>query len=204
VRCSAGLGWSQVTNGGAPVNKTIGSTVVLLSASLMLTGCDWEVWWPSRDPDRAEIACADIRNVELFDACRELPAAASEAADEFLLDARVPTVVLQGESVRRDEELEVLISVNNPGDVTWNGHVSATFDADCDGAQTEEIIPVRAVTVRAGATVRIQASALCTEMPLGDRRLTTALYGPDPVDLLEETIILFPLTTDPAPGVGPS
>jgi hypothetical protein len=41
-------------------------------------------------------------------------------------------------------------------------------------------------------------------MPLGDRRLTTALYGPDPVDLLEETIILFPLTTDPAPGAGPS
>ena len=182
------------------MNKTIGSTIVLLGTTLMLSACDWEVWWPSEDPDRAEIACADIRNVERFDACRELPAAPPEAADEFLVGASVPTVVLEAESVQRDEELEVLISVNNPGDVTWNGHVSATFDSDCDGAQTEEIIPVRAITVRAGATIRIQASALCSTMPLGDRRLTSALYGPDPVDLLEETIILFPLT----PGVGPS
>ncbi len=182
------------------VNKTIGTTVILLAASLILSACEWEIWWPSEDPDSAEIVCADIRNVERFDACRELPDAALEAADEFLGDARVPTVVLQGESVQRDEELEVLISVSNPGDVTWNGHVSATFDSDCEGTQTEEIIPLRAITVRAGATVRIQASALCTAMPLGDRRLTTALYGPDPIDLLEETIILFPLT----PGVGPS
>lgn len=173
---------------------------MLFGASLLLSACDWEAWWPAKDPDRAEIACADIRNVERLDACRELPAAAPEAADEFLVDASVPTVVLQAESVQREEELELLISVNNPGDVTWNGHVSATFDADCDGAQTEEIIPLRAITVRAGATVRIQASALCTAMPLGDHRVTTALYGPDPVDLLEETIILFPLT----PGVGPS
>jgi hypothetical protein len=179
------------------VNTVKGSMFFLLSASLMVTGCDWEAWWSSPDPDRAEIACADIRNVDLFDACRELPPAAPEAADEYLEGASLPTVVLEGEPVRADETLEVLILVNNPSDVTWNGHVSATFDADCNGAETQNIIPVRPLTARAGATIRIQASALCTEMPVGERALTTALHGPDPVDRLEETIILFHLRVDP-------
>ena len=179
------------------MNTANGSMLFLLSASLMLTGCDWEAWWPSPDPDRAEIACADIRNVDLFDACRELPPAAPEAADEYLVGASLPTIVLEGEPVRADETLEVLISVNNPSGVTWNGHVSATFDTNCDGAGTQDIIPARPVTVRAGATVRIQASALCTQMPVGDRTLTTALHGPDPVNRLEETIILFALRVDP-------
>jgi len=179
------------------VNTANGSMLFLLSASLMLTGCDWEAWWSSPDPDGTKIACADIRNVDLFDACRELPPAAPEAADEYLVGASLPTTVLEGEPVRADEALEVLISVNNPSDATWNGHVSATFDTNCDGAETQNIIPVRPVTVRAGATVRIQASALCTEMPVGDRALTTALHGPDPVDRLEATIILFHLRVDP-------
>lgn len=173
-----------------------GALTALLA--IALSGC-FSSGSKSGGPE-VSITCADVAAQGVTDSCRDLPA--PEFATAYPLYAfnaangGPDIIIVDAGAIQRGAEVAVFMEAHNAGGSTWNGHVSAIFDAGCNGAEEWDMIPIQARSIGPGQTLSLDAAGQCGDMPTGPRTLAASLHGPDPEEILQQVLVLFDLYDD--------